>query len=105
MAWPVPLVPRGDGPRFLAIARAIADDVRRGRLVAGQRLPGSRRLATQLGVHRNTVLAALAELEAQGWLVTEPARGTFVAASLPDAPRPAPVRSRTRAGFVVPAPI
>ena len=102
MTWPVPLVPRGDGPHFLRIARAIADDVRRGRLVAGQRLPGSRTLAAELGVHRNTVLAALAELEAQGWLVTEAARGTFVAAALPEPARTRPPRSRARAGFPLP---
>lgn len=101
MTWPVALDLGGSGPQFLRIARAIADDVRRGRLVAGQQLPGSRTLATQLGVHRNTVLAALAELEAQGWLVTEPARGTFVAAALPE-PGPAGRRTRARAGFALP---
>ena len=45
-------------PVFLQIARAVADDVRRGRLKSGQRLPGSRELARTLGVHRNTVVAA-----------------------------------------------
>jgi GntR family transcriptional regulator/MocR family aminotransferase len=64
MTWPVPLVPAGDGPMFQRIAKAVVDDIRRGRLVAAQRLPGSRALADELGVHRNTVLAALAELEA-----------------------------------------
>lgn len=93
MTWPVPLVPAGDGPMFLRIARAVVDDIRRGRLTADQRLPGSRALADELGVHRNTVLAALAELEAQGWIVTHPARGTFVAAELPEQPMtPAPRR-------------
>ena len=47
-------------PAFLRIARAIAGDARAGRLAAGTRLPGSRELATSLGVHRNTVLAKLA---------------------------------------------
>lgn len=66
------------------IARSIAADIRRGRLAPGARLPGSRRLAEQLGVHRNTVLAAFVELERQGYLLTEPARGTFVAAHVPE---------------------
>jgi GntR family transcriptional regulator/MocR family aminotransferase len=35
-------------------------------------------------VHRNTVLAAFAELTQEGWIVTRPARGTFVADALPD---------------------
>ncbi|MBK9033800.1 MAG: PLP-dependent aminotransferase family protein [Myxococcales bacterium] len=91
-----------EGPRFLAIARAFTDDIRRGRLVAGARLPSSRALARDLGVHRNTVLAALAELQAQGWITTAPARGTFVSEALPAQPTRAPTRDRERAGFVLP---
>src|SRR5689334_21835806 len=54
-------------PPFLQIARALVADVQRGRLRPGDRLPGSRTLAASLRVHRNTVLAALAELIAEGW--------------------------------------
>ncbi|HSO39437.1 MAG TPA: PLP-dependent aminotransferase family protein [Labilithrix sp.] len=71
-------------PTFLRIARAIADDIRRGRLRAGDALPGSRTLATSLGVHRNTVLAAYRELTAEGWIACEEARGTFVSTQIPD---------------------
>jgi GntR family transcriptional regulator/MocR family aminotransferase len=74
----------GQHPLFLQIARAVTRDIRRGRLAPGSRLPGSRELALRLGAHRNTVLSAYAELEQEGWLVTEPARGTFVASSLPE---------------------
>jgi GntR family transcriptional regulator/MocR family aminotransferase len=85
----LPLAP--DGPRFAAIAGAITAEIRRGRLVPGERLPSSRALATALGVHRNTVLAALAELEAQGWIATRPAQGTFVSTALPPTgPGPGP---------------
>jgi GntR family transcriptional regulator/MocR family aminotransferase len=66
-------------PPFLQIARALSADIQRGRLRPGDRLPGSRRLAASLRVHRNTVLAALSELIAEGWLETTPGRGTFVA--------------------------
>jgi GntR family transcriptional regulator/MocR family aminotransferase len=66
-------------PPFLQIGRSLAADIQRGRLRPGDRLPGSRRLAASLHVHRNTVLAALAELMAEGWLETTPGRGTFVA--------------------------
>jgi GntR family transcriptional regulator/MocR family aminotransferase len=66
-------------PPFLQIARTLSADIQRGRLRPGDRLPGSRRLAASLRVHRNTVLAALAELMAEGWLDTMPGRGTFVA--------------------------
>ncbi|MGV0816339.1 MocR-like pyridoxine biosynthesis transcription factor PdxR [Martelella sp. AMO21009] len=72
------------GPLFLAIAEAITRDILRGRLKAGSRLPGTRALARELGVHRNTVDAAYQELTTQGWLKAEPASGTFVAQDLPD---------------------
>src|SRR5260370_3855055 len=76
---PVIDVDRGAAlPPFLQIARALAADIQRGRLRPGDRLPGSRRLAESLHVHRNTVLAALAELTAEGWIETAPGRGTFV---------------------------
>ncbi|MCU0656790.1 MAG: PLP-dependent aminotransferase family protein [Polyangiaceae bacterium] len=95
--WQLLLDPReSDQPLFLRIARAITEDITRGRLVPGQRLPGSRPLAAQLGVHRNTVLAALQELLAQGWLTAERARGTFVSETLPvAAPTASPERRRT----------
>jgi GntR family transcriptional regulator/MocR family aminotransferase len=69
-------------PPFLQIARSLADDIQRGRLRPGDRLPGSRRLAESLQVHRNTVLAALAELIAEGWIETAPGHGTFVTHAL-----------------------
>src|SRR5712691_7623068 len=72
-------------PPFLQIARSLAADIQRGRLRPGDRLPGSRRLAASLHVHRNTVLAALAELMAEGWLETAPGRGTFVTPAIVNA--------------------
>ena len=58
-------------PVFLRLSRAIVRDVRSGRLLPGARLPGSRELALRLRVHRNTVLAAYAELEQEGWLTAK----------------------------------
>jgi len=81
-------------PIFIRLARAISDDVRRGRLKPGDALPGSRSLARELGVHRNTVLAAYAELAAEGWITTEAAARTFVSHALPDVEAPS---SRRRA--------
>ena len=78
---------------FLRIARAVADDVRRGRLRAGAPLPGTRALAESLGVNRNTAVAAYHELVAEGWATTRPGGGTFVARSVPE-PRGRPF-SRT----------
>src|SRR5215472_3421132 len=69
-------------PPFLQIARSLAADIQRGRLRPGDRLPGSRRLADSLEVHRNTVLAALAELTAEGWIETAVGRGTYIARAI-----------------------
>ncbi len=90
--WPVSIVLAGEGPTYLRLARSISDAIRDGRLRPGQCLPGSRALAASLGVHRNTVLAALRELEAEGWLTPRPARGTYVTDDLPD-PHPRPLRA------------
>lgn len=69
-------------PPFVQIARSLSADIQRGRLRPGDRLPGSRRLAESLRVHRNTVLAALEELKAEGWLEAAPGRGTFITRSI-----------------------
>ena len=66
------------GPRYLAIADAIAADVRAGALGAGTRLPTHRDLARQLGVTVGTITRAYAEAERRGLIVGEVGRGTFV---------------------------
>ncbi|MGZ3476138.1 MAG: MocR-like pyridoxine biosynthesis transcription factor PdxR [Polyangiales bacterium] len=106
MGWDHWLTIEAEGPVFLRIARAVSEDVRRGRLRPGDPLPGSRTLAESLGVHRNTVLAAYRELAAEGWIDTRPAGGTFVRGELPEiAPRRfAPRRESvpSRAGYELP---
>src|SRR5919198_6263974 len=67
------------------IARALTADIQRGRLRPGDRLPGSRTLSRMLQVHRQTVVSAIDELVAEGWLITSRRSGTFVA-SLPEQP-------------------
>lgn len=79
-------------PLFLRIAHGVMEDVRRGRLRVGQRLPGTRAWAERLGINRNTVIAAVAELEAQGWVESTPTRGTWICAELPAEPARVPVR-------------
>ncbi|QRN92907.1 PLP-dependent aminotransferase family protein [Archangium violaceum] len=108
--WDLPLDLHAPSPTplFVRIARALEDDIRRGRLPPGSPLPGSRTLAESLGVHRNTVLAAYRELETQGWIATSAARATFVSPTLPDVPaRPVAGAPRaampSRVGFALPA--
>ena len=71
-------------PIFVRIAELLRAEIQRGRLRAGDRLPGTRPLAAQLGVGRNTVVAAYDELAAEGWLVTRAAGGSFVSSELPE---------------------
>ena len=80
-------------PRARSIESALREAVTTGRLPAGTRLPGTRSLAEDLGIARGTVVAAYAQLVAEGWLVGETGSGTRVAdVTLPRAPRDAPVR-------------
>jgi GntR family transcriptional regulator/MocR family aminotransferase len=66
-----------------------------GRLRPGARLPSARQLARDWNVSRNTVDDAIAQLQAEGFVVRRVGAGTFVAAHLPaTAPRGAPVRLR-----------
>ncbi|MFO0661932.1 MAG: PLP-dependent aminotransferase family protein [Polyangiaceae bacterium] len=87
-------------PVFLAIARAVVDGVQSGRLAPGDALPGSRSLAQTLGVHRNTVIAAVRELEAEGWIETSVGKGTFITKKLPETKLSArPHLTRDKVGF------
>lgn len=66
------------GPRYLAIAEALADDIRRGRLGAGERLPTHRDLADRLGVTVGTISRAYREAIERGLISGEVGRGTYV---------------------------
>jgi len=66
---------RGARDRLLS---ALRDAVRSGRLATGTMLPPSRTLAADLGLSRNTVAEAYAELVAEGWLASRQGAGTWV---------------------------
>ncbi|MHC3815259.1 MocR-like pyridoxine biosynthesis transcription factor PdxR [Streptomyces sp. DT9] len=70
---------------------ALREAARTGRLAPGTRLPSSRTLAADLGIARNTVADAYAELVAEGWLTARQGSGTRVAR------RAEPRRATTRA--------
>jgi len=84
------------GPGLRAgLMDALREAVRTGRLVPGTRLPSTRSLAADLGVARNTVADAYAELIAEGWLIAQQGSGTQVARRAE--PRPAALAAaRTR---------
>jgi DNA-binding transcriptional MocR family regulator len=74
-----PTIDREGGPLYRALADAIDDDIRRGALRPGDRLPPQRRLSAALGVDFTTVSRGYAEAQRRGLLRCEVGRGTFVA--------------------------
>lgn len=66
------------GPKYQAIAQAIADDIATGALNPGVRLPPHRDLAWRLGVTVGTVSRAYAQAQRRGLVHGEVGRGTYV---------------------------
>jgi GntR family transcriptional regulator / MocR family aminotransferase len=84
------LTPGSRAPLYLQIAEAVRGAILDGRFKTGMALPGVRILASRLDLTVNTVLAALRELQAQGWLSSMERRGFFVTSgpeSEPAAPK------------------
>ncbi|MHC5309192.1 aminotransferase-like domain-containing protein [Myroides sp. LJL116] len=65
-------------PIYLQIAQELGIAIQRGILTCRQKLPGSRVLAQDLGVHRNTITRAYEELQEQGWIEIKQKSGAFV---------------------------
>jgi DNA-binding transcriptional MocR family regulator len=74
----VPDLSRAKGPKYRAIADALASDIKSGALPAGARLPPQRELAWALGVTLGTVTRGYQEAERRGLVGGEVGRGTFV---------------------------
>lgn len=68
---------------YEAMRRAMLD----GKLAAGDRLPSSRELTHDLGLSRNTVVAALNQLSVEGYLVSRVGSGTYVHDNVPRSPQ------------------
>ena len=65
--------------RHESVFAHIKEEIARGRLTPGTKLPGERRFAEELGVSRETVRMGLRTAEQAGLIVRIPTRGTFVA--------------------------
>ncbi len=65
--------------RYNVVAQRIEQQVRSGEISAGSRILGERELAKMLGVSRVTLRRALSELRDRGILVSDEAKGWFVA--------------------------
>lgn len=71
-------------PVYLQVSNQLMELIKKGMLPAGHRLLSTRELATQLNIHRKTVVQSYDELLAQGWLESHAGSGTFVATHLPE---------------------
>ena len=78
---------RGRAPLYEYLYRCIRGDILDGTLTAGERLPSKRALAEHLHISVMTVEGAYQQLEAEGYVYTQPKRGFFVAEV--ERPRPA----------------
>lgn len=89
---PVELDMNSSRPIYQQIASAIINAIQSGRLASGAKLPGSRTLAQQLGINRNTVVEAYEELSTQGWIESSPGKSPVITKDLRGAEGRGPTR-------------
>src|SRR5467141_1361415 len=75
---PVHLQSESHVPLYIQLRDQLRALVNTGDLRPGDRIPASRELAVQLGVHRTTVANAYAELESEVLIRGHVGRGTFI---------------------------
>ena len=84
---------KASGPLYRRVYLALKARIRSGGLGPTARVPSTRALARDLGVSRNTVMAAYEQLAAEGYLVSRHRGATSVAGAGPPRPGPAPGRA------------
>ncbi|HVR55536.1 MAG TPA: PLP-dependent aminotransferase family protein [Pseudolabrys sp.] len=79
-------------PKYLALVEALENDIARGSLRHGDRLPPQREIAEQLDITIATITKAIREATRRGIVTARTGSGTFVriGESLPEADRPVP---------------
>ena len=73
----------GQEPIYAQITRQIKEQILSGQLHAGAALPSIRLLAKELRISVITTKRAYEDLESAGFIITQPGRGSFVAAQNP----------------------
>jgi GntR family transcriptional regulator/MocR family aminotransferase len=66
------------------LREALRSGIQSGMLGRGQRLPATREIARHYGLSRGTVLNAVDDLKAEGYIRGVPGSGTYVCDHLPD---------------------
>ena len=65
-------------PLYIQVKKQIMDEIKKGTLKVGEKMPTERELSQRLKVSRNTVSAAYNDLEQEGALKSYQGKGTFV---------------------------
>ncbi|MDT9690571.1 winged helix-turn-helix domain-containing protein [Streptomyces sp. P9(2023)] len=70
-------------PIYKQVARVIRERIKSGELRPKDPIPSESKLVADYGVARDTARQAVALLRSEGWVITLPQRGSFVAAQPP----------------------
>ena len=65
-------------PKYIALYEKIKNSIERGKYREDEKIPSIRQLATEEGISKNTVIQALEELEAEGFIRAKKKSGYFV---------------------------
>jgi len=71
-------------PVYLQLCDAVISEIKHGIIKPGTKMPGTRLMAEELELNRQTVVKAYEELYAQGWIELVQSKGTFVSEHLPE---------------------
>jgi GntR family transcriptional regulator/MocR family aminotransferase len=88
--------PAAQAPLYRQLYDEFRAAILAGRLKAGNKLPPTRELANELGISRNTVVAAYDQLLSEGYIESHVGAGAWVTSALPEEmlqSRPLPARS------------
>ncbi|MGH9703501.1 MAG: PLP-dependent aminotransferase family protein [Candidatus Acidiferrales bacterium] len=96
---PLQLQPKSHIPLYVQLRDQLRSLVYSGDLRPGDRIPASRELAVQLGVHRTTVANAYADLESEGLIRGFVGRGTYISDLLLKRQFTPPPRSNGNSGL------
>ena len=66
-------------PLYDQIAENFRRQILAGILCVGEKLPSVRELSSELSINPNTIQRAYRDLETEGWIVSVPGKGSFVA--------------------------